>query len=146
MPHSRKASTRQRARCSNFGNPTATGCLSWRPTALSRPNICCCATFSASRSTRCWKPRSPTIAAAVKPRARNPKGVGVDELFLQDPRSIGMTAKAPHQSRLWFTLFRSLDVVLRTIEPLVPDKLRRRAIDKAVAFVEDRLNGEDGVG
>src|SRR5947209_3666487 len=86
------------------------------------------------------------VLAAVKPRARNPKGVGVDELFLQDPRSIGMTAKAPHQSRLWFTLFRSLDIVLRAIEPLVPDKLRRRAIDKAVAFVEDRLNGEDGVG
>src|SRR5213595_3374206 len=39
------------------------------------------------------------VLAALKPRARNPKGVGVDELFLQDPKSIGMTAKAPHQSR-----------------------------------------------
>jgi squalene-hopene/tetraprenyl-beta-curcumene cyclase len=86
------------------------------------------------------------VLAALKPRARNPKRVGIDELFLQDPRSIGMTAKAPHQSQLWFSLFRGLDIVLRTIEPLFPNKLRRRAIDKAVAFVEERLNGEDGVG
>jgi squalene-hopene/tetraprenyl-beta-curcumene cyclase len=86
------------------------------------------------------------VLAAVKPRARNPKGVGIDELFPQDPRSIGMTAKAPHQSRLWFSLFRGLDIVLRAIEPLAPNRLRRRAIDKAVAFVEERLNGEDGVG
>jgi squalene-hopene/tetraprenyl-beta-curcumene cyclase len=86
------------------------------------------------------------VLAALKPRARNPKGVGVDELFTQDPRSIGMTAKAPHQSQLWFTLFRSLDVVLRTIEPLFSKKLRQRAINKAVAFVEERLNGEDGIG
>src|SRR5277367_5140178 len=30
------------------------------------------------------------VLAALKPRAKNPKGVGIDELFLQDPRSIGM--------------------------------------------------------
>src|SRR6201990_2640419 len=86
------------------------------------------------------------VLAALKPRARNPKGVGVDELFTQDPHAIGMTAKAPHQSRFWFSLFRSLDIVLRAIEPLFPKNLRQRAIDKAVTFVEERLNGEDGVG
>ena len=32
------------------------------------------------------------VIAALKPRARNPKGVGIDELFVQDPRSIGMSA------------------------------------------------------
>jgi squalene-hopene/tetraprenyl-beta-curcumene cyclase len=86
------------------------------------------------------------VLAALKPRARNPKGVGLDELFLQDPKSIGMTAKAPHQSWAWFLLFRSLDSVLRLIEPLIPKKLRKRAIDSAVTFIEERLNGEDGVG
>src|SRR5437870_748363 len=86
------------------------------------------------------------VLAALKPRAKNPKGVGIDELFLQDPRSVGMTAKAPHQSRGWFVLFRSLDVILRAIEPLFPKKLRARAIDSAVAFIEERLNGEDGLG
>lgn len=86
------------------------------------------------------------VLAALKPRAKNPKGVGVDELFLQDPRSIGMTAKAPHQSWGWFLLFRGLDHVLRLIEPLFSKKLRARAIDSAVAFIEERLNGEDGLG
>jgi squalene-hopene/tetraprenyl-beta-curcumene cyclase len=86
------------------------------------------------------------VLAALKPRAKNPKGVGVDELFLQDPRSIGMTAKAPHQSWGWFLLFRALDGVLRAIEPLFPKRLRQRAIEAALAFTEERLNGEDGMG
>ncbi len=86
------------------------------------------------------------VLAALKPRARNAAGIGIDELFLQDPRSIGMTARAPHQSRGWFALFRGLDAVLRAIEPLFPKKLRARAIGSAVAFVEERLNGEDGLG
>src|SRR5437660_7225055 len=86
------------------------------------------------------------VLAALKPRAKNVSGVGIDELFLQPPHSIGMTAKAPHQSPGWFLLFRALDSVLRVIEPLFPKKLRARAIDEAVAFVEERLNGEDGLG
>ena len=86
------------------------------------------------------------VLAALKPRARNSKGIGIDELFLQDPRSIGMTSKAPHQSMGWFVLFRSLDVILRAIEPYFPKSLRQRAIDAALAFTEERLNGEDGMG
>jgi squalene-hopene/tetraprenyl-beta-curcumene cyclase len=86
------------------------------------------------------------VLAALKPRAKNPKGVGIDELFLQDPKSVGMTSKAPHQSWGWFLLFRGLDKILRAIEPLFPKKLRQRAIDSALAFTEERLNGEDGMG
>jgi squalene-hopene/tetraprenyl-beta-curcumene cyclase len=86
------------------------------------------------------------VLAAFKVRAKNPKGVTIDELFLQDPKSIGLLAKAPHQSAGWFNLFRGLDVVLRAVEPLFPKRLRQRAIDRAVAFVEERLNGEDGLG
>ncbi len=86
------------------------------------------------------------VLAALKPRAKNASGVGIDELFLQEPHSIGMTAKAPHQSWGWFLLFRGLDSVLRVIEPLFPKKLRARAIDSAIAFIEERLNGEDGLG
>src|ERR1700742_1454629 len=86
------------------------------------------------------------VLAALKPRAINAIGIGIDELFLQPPHSIGMTAKAPHQSWGWFLLFRGLDGILRTIEPLFPKRLRARAIDSAVAFIEERLNGEDGLG
>src|SRR6202023_2897737 len=48
------------------------------------------------------------VLAALKPRAKNESGVGIDELFLEEPHSIGMTAKAPHQSWGWFALFRGL--------------------------------------
>src|ERR1700716_4234796 len=86
------------------------------------------------------------VLAALKPRAKNVSGVGIDELFLQEPHSIGMTANAPHQSWGWCLLVRGLDSVLRVIEPLLPKTLRARAIDSAVAFIEERLNGEDGLG
>jgi len=86
------------------------------------------------------------VLAALKPSAKNRSGVGIDELFLQPPHSIGMTAKAPHQSRGWYLLFSGLDSLLRVAEPLFPKSLRARAIDRAVAFVEERINGEDGLG
>jgi squalene-hopene/tetraprenyl-beta-curcumene cyclase len=86
------------------------------------------------------------VLAALKPRAKNPKGIGIGELFLQDPQSLGMAAKAPHQSWGWFYLFRGLDSILRVIEPLFPKKLHARAIESALAFTEERLNGEDGMG
>src|SRR5207237_9798373 len=86
------------------------------------------------------------VLAALKPRAKNVSGGGIDELFQQPPHSIGMTAKAPHQSWGWFLLFRALDSVLRVIEPMFPKKLRARAIDAAIVFVEERQNGEDRPG
>ncbi len=87
-----------------------------------------------------------SVLAALKPRAKNPRGIGIDELFLQEPRSIRMTAKAPHQSWGWFLFFRGLDSALRVVEPLFSSKLRTRAINSAVAFIEERINGEDGLG
>jgi squalene-hopene/tetraprenyl-beta-curcumene cyclase len=86
------------------------------------------------------------VLMALKPRARNPKGVTIDELFLEPPQSIGPAARAPHQKRFWFAFFRAIDVVLRVAEPLFPQRLRTRAIDAAVAFVREHLNGEDGLG
>src|SRR5262249_44447723 len=71
---------------------------------------------------------------------------GIDELFLQDPKTIGRPARAPHQSRAWFTLFSTLDSMLRVVEPLFPRKLRARAVESALDFIEERLNGEDGMG
>lgn len=86
------------------------------------------------------------MLAVLKPRARNPRGVGIDELFLQDPKSLGLASKAPHQSWGWFLLFRGIDRILRVIEPLFPKKPRARAMELALAFIEERLNGVDGLG
>jgi squalene-hopene/tetraprenyl-beta-curcumene cyclase len=82
----------------------------------------------------------------LKPRARNPRGVRIDELFSdRRPRARRWT-RAPHQSRAHFTVFAAIDAALRLVEPMIPRGIRRRAIEKAVAFVTERLNGEDGLG
>jgi squalene-hopene/tetraprenyl-beta-curcumene cyclase len=86
------------------------------------------------------------VLQALKPRAKNRRGVGIDELFLQNPRDVGPPQKAPHQNAGWFAFFRAVDRALRIGEPWVPSGMRRRAIARAVAFVTERLNGEDGLG
>jgi squalene-hopene/tetraprenyl-beta-curcumene cyclase len=42
--------------------------------------------------------------------------------------------------------FAALDVFLKGIRPFWPKKMRQKAIDKCLAFVRERLNGEDGLG
>jgi squalene-hopene/tetraprenyl-beta-curcumene cyclase len=86
------------------------------------------------------------VLGALKPPARNSSGVGIDELFIRPPAQIALPPKSPHQSRIWFWFFRSIDTVLRAVEPHIPRFLRRRAIDCAAEFVRERLNGEDGLG
>ena len=88
------------------------------------------------------------VLAALKPRAQESSAASAStNCSCRTPHSIGMTAKAPHQSWGWFLLFRGLDSILRAIEPLFPKKLARAARStSAVAFIEERLNGEDGLG
>ena len=86
------------------------------------------------------------VLGAKRPVARNPRGVRIDELFRGAPVSAGVPPRAPHQSKGWFAFFRAVDGVLRFVDPLFPAYLRQRAIDAAVAFVDERLNGEDGLG
>jgi squalene-hopene/tetraprenyl-beta-curcumene cyclase len=86
------------------------------------------------------------VLQTVKPKARNPKGIGIDELFLEPPQAVGPPTKAPHQKWFWFLLFRAIDAMLRFTEPAFPKRTRQRAIDSAVVFVTERLNGEHGLG
>ena len=86
------------------------------------------------------------VLQAVKPRARNRLGVTIDELFLEPPGTLTAPAKAEHQRATWYNLFRGADAALRACEPAFPKGLHKRAIDAAVAFVGERLNGEDGLG
>jgi squalene-hopene/tetraprenyl-beta-curcumene cyclase len=84
------------------------------------------------------------VLAALKVRARNPRGVRISELLLPKDR---LPAKPPsHQKRSWALFFNGLDRVLKVVEPLWPKALRQRAIDRCRSFVAERLNGEDGLG
>lgn len=84
------------------------------------------------------------VLAALKVRARNARGVHIAELFA----TAGTAPPRPptHQRRSWALFFNGLDRVLKVVEPFWPKKLRRRAIERCVAFVTERLNGEDGLG
>ncbi len=84
------------------------------------------------------------VLAALKPKARNPRGVHIGELFAA--KGAPAPRRAAHQNRYWATFFGALDVVLKRVEPLWSEKLRRRAIAACVGFVSERLNGEDGLG
>jgi squalene-hopene/tetraprenyl-beta-curcumene cyclase len=86
------------------------------------------------------------VLMTKKPRARNPKGVRIDELFLEQPDSIGPAPRAPQQKASWFWFFHAVDKVLRATESLFPKGPRQRATERAVAWVGERLNGEDGLG
>ncbi len=84
-----------------------------------------------------------TVLVALKPRARNPKGIGIEELFTVPPaRERRYFAPESGLDRLVF----AADRVLKTCDALVPRALRRRATNKALQWCLTRLNGEDGLG
>src|SRR5580698_4550979 len=84
------------------------------------------------------------VLAALKPLARNLRGVQVPELFSTAHETA--PHRAPHQNRYWAAFFHALDVVLKGFEPFWPKGLRRRAIERCRVWVSERLNGEDGLG
>jgi squalene-hopene/tetraprenyl-beta-curcumene cyclase len=86
------------------------------------------------------------VLYALQPKARNKRGIGIDELFVQAPSTVGPKSKAPHQKWFWYSFFRGVDILLKIAEPRFPKGSRKKAIDKAVAFTRTRLNGEDGLG
>ncbi|WDD91066.1 squalene--hopene cyclase [Burkholderia sp. FERM BP-3421] len=86
------------------------------------------------------------VLNAKRPVAKNPRGVRIDELFRSAPVNTGLLPRQPHQNANWFAFFRVVDGVLRAVDGLFPRYARDRAINRAVAFVNERLNGEDGLG
>ncbi|MBZ5792681.1 squalene--hopene cyclase [Burkholderia contaminans] len=86
------------------------------------------------------------VLNAKRPIAKNPRGVRIDELFIDPPVNAGLLPRQGHQSAGWFAFFRVVDHALRAVDGLFPNYTRERAIRQAVSFVDERLNGEDGLG
>ena len=86
------------------------------------------------------------VLQALKPQAKNPRGVRIDELFVAPPETVRQWPKGAHQSWGWIQFFDAVDALLKRAEPHFPSATRKRAIDRAVAFVVERLNGADGLG
>lgn len=85
------------------------------------------------------------VLMALKPQARNPRGMAVPELFRVAPEQVEDWHHHPEQAA-WTRFFKLLDAAVRRAEPLLPADNRRRAIATAVEWVEERLNGDDGLG
>ena len=84
------------------------------------------------------------VLGALKPVARNPLGIKVDELYSGNPARPKSQAEDPKW--LWTKGFNLLDRLLKAGDRLWPARMRQRAIQACVDFVLERLNGEDGLG
>jgi len=84
------------------------------------------------------------VLAAKKPLARNPRGIGVQELFLPGGRVA--PKRSAHQKWHWAVFFGALDWLLKRVEAYFPKGLHQHAIDECVRWTTERLNGEDGLG
>ena len=85
------------------------------------------------------------VLMARRPKARNPRGIDIAELFRTPPDQVTDWIRGPNRSA-WGRFFKGVDTALRAVEPLFPKAPRRSAIDKAVGFVTERLNGQHGLG
>ncbi len=85
------------------------------------------------------------VLMALHPRARNPRGIEIPELFRIPPEEVRDWIRGPYRSG-WGHVFKAIDGVVRVAEPAFPAGVRTRAIEQAVSFVTERLNGEDGLG
>ena len=87
-----------------------------------------------------------TVLNALRPAARNPRGVLIPELFCTPPDLVRRWPKGEHVRFPWGPIFGAIDRVLKFAEPHFSAAARRRAIALAVEFTTERLNGVDGLG
>ena len=85
------------------------------------------------------------ILYSLKPLARNPRDVDVQELFLRPPE------EEPHYlhnpTGHWMgDIWLGLDRLARSCESFFPRAIEVKAIERALTFIKERLNGEDGLG
>jgi len=85
------------------------------------------------------------IVMAGRPKAKNPRRVNICELFVTSPKDEKNYHVNPMGSLLGSILLR-VDGLLRILEPYFPKGIRKRATERALAFTQERLNGEEGIG
>jgi squalene-hopene/tetraprenyl-beta-curcumene cyclase len=91
------------------------------------------------------------ILCTYKPRAKNPRNVDVRELFVTPPElertyfRLGPERSSAH-ARLLARAFLVVDRVFRSLDFLIPKRMREAATRRAESWFLARLNGEDGLG
>ncbi len=83
------------------------------------------------------------ILCTLKPHAKNPRDIGVAELFGNRSDQV----KASHSRlSLLSRLFLALDWSGKRLERFIPGWIRQRALKKAEGWIVERLNGTGGLG
>ncbi len=85
------------------------------------------------------------ILYALKPVARNPNRINILELFTVPPHQEKNYISNPTGHRFG-QLFLAMDKVVRKFEPVFPKSAEQKGIEKGIAFIKERLNGEHGLG
>ena len=87
------------------------------------------------------------VLQALKPRARNPRGVTHRRAV---PRAAATHRPAARRRRIrsgrWFAFFRGVDIVLRALEPFCRSDCASAPSTRRSRSSTERLNGEDGLG
>jgi squalene-hopene/tetraprenyl-beta-curcumene cyclase len=84
-----------------------------------------------------------SILVSLKPRAKNPRGIGIPELFTIPPE---IEKRYFPVRSLVNRLFLVFDRMGRRFEPFIPQGIRGPALGKAEKWFVERLNGTDGLG
>src|SRR6478736_5878908 len=71
------------------------------------------------------------VLMALRPVARNPRDVAIQELFCMPPPAVRDWIRGPRRSA-WGRFFKAVDSALRVLQPAFPQRSRRSAIAKAV--------------
>ena len=85
------------------------------------------------------------VLMALKPRAKNPRGVRIAELFVEPAEGVRVWHRNP-TGKFAGSMLLLMDKILRSVENRMPRRRRARAIARAMQFTEERLNGVDGIG
>ncbi len=83
------------------------------------------------------------ILCTLQAKAKNPHKISVLELFITHPDE--EQHYLPERTFL-NKCFLALDKLGRVTRPLIPETMHKRAIQKALDWFTERLNGEDGLG
>lgn len=126
------------------------GIISWRAVPVSRVEILLAPRwFPIHVEKVSYWTRTVTIPllvlTALRAKAANPRAVNLDELYINSRNGVKYKQKNP--TGHWMgSLLVAFDAFVRPMEPLIPNKLTQKAIDRALEFMEVHSNEEDGLG
>jgi squalene-hopene/tetraprenyl-beta-curcumene cyclase len=84
-----------------------------------------------------------SVLTTLRPRAANPRGVHIRELFVVPPEA---ERHYFHSRSLLNRVLFACEEAVRQLERLIPKRLRRHALARAEAWILERRNGDGGLG